>query len=52
MVNEIQVYEVLVSEGKAQAVHDAIMLKLQQAKAAGNISSASFTRKLIKKGSI
>lgn len=52
MVNEIQVYEVIVTEAKAQAVHDAVMLKLQQAKTAGNILSASFTRRLIKKGSV
>lgn len=52
LVNETQVYEVLVAEEKAQAVHETVMQKLIEAKAAGNISSASFVRKLIKKGEV
>jgi len=49
---ESQTYQVWVAKDKAQAVFDAVMEKIQQAKQAGNIYSASWTRSSTEKGNV
>lgn len=51
-MSETQIYEVHVLKAKAQAVFDAVQSKLAEAKAAGNIISASYVRRTEDKGEI
>lgn len=52
MSEEIQIYEIHVLKDEANVVFYAIETKLKEAKAAGRVISASWTRRSVEKGQI